>query len=317
MEVSYFSQSIAFSTRLPADEFSYGFERYLYNETAFLQLHPNVPISFYIFHTKKKEVLGRCHFFLTNAIATSPYRSPFGGIELDPSLSLDLIEAFIAYVEHALQQKGAQAIKITQVPFVYDPTSASKLTNCYLRAGFQITHPDPNHHITIGSARFEQKIHAMEGRKLKKAITQGLVFKEEPMDSLEEIYAFIQARRKEKRQNLNISLQNLHKAVHNLPHHYKIFTVKAEQELIATSIIIVVNDKIAYNFLPASTSAYNKWSPMVFLLKGLYEWCQERGIRILDLGISSVDNTPQYSLIAFKERIGGELGLKCTFFKTL
>ncbi len=317
MEVSYFSQSIAFSTRLPSDKFSYGFERYLYNEKDFLQLHPNDPISFYIFHTKKKKVLGRCHFFVNNAIATSPYKSPFGGIELDPLLSLDLIEAFIAYIETTIIARGAKSIKVTQFPFAYSPIAASKLANCYLRAGFQMTHPDPSHHITIGSASFEHKIHAMEGRKLKKAITQGLAFMEEPLDSLEEIYAFIQACRKEKHQNLNISLESLRNAVQNLPHHYKIFTVKAEQELIATSIIIVVNDKIAYNFLPASASAYNKWSPMVFLLKGLYEWCLERGIKILDLGISSVDNTPQYSLIAFKERIGGELGLKCTFFKTL
>lgn len=317
MEVNYFSQSIAFSNSLISDEFSYGFERYLYNEKAFLQLHPTEPLSFYILQTKKKKVLGRCHFFVNNAIATSPYKSPFGGIELDPLLSLDLIEAFIAYIETTIIARGAKSIKVTQFPFAYSPIAASKLANCYLRAGFQMTHPDPSHHIAIESMAFEEKVHAMEGRKLKKGMEKGFVFREEPRESVEGIYAFIQACRKEKQQNLNISLADLQKAVQNLPSNYKIFTVKARGELIATSIIILVNDKVAYNFLPASSSAYNKWSPMVFLLKGIYEWCQERNVKILDLGISSVDNVPQYSLIEFKERIGGELGLRCTYFKTL
>lgn len=316
MEVNYFSQSIAFSNCLP-DEFSYGFECYLYHEQDFLRLHQAEPISFYILHTKKKKVLGMCHFFVADAIATSPYRSPFGGIALEPSLRLDIIEAFIAYVETTIKAKGAKAIKITQFPFAYSPMAASKLTNCYLRAGFQITHPDPGHHIAIESMGFEKKIHSMEGRKLKKAIEKGFIFKEELMRSIEEVYGFIQACRKEKQQNLNISLKNLQHAVKKLPNSYKIFTVRAEKELIAASIIAIVNQRIAYNFLPASSSAYNKWSPMVFLLKGIYEWCQERNVKILDLGISSVDNVPQYSLIEFKERIGGELGLRCTYFKTL
>lgn len=317
MEVSYFSQSIAFLTRLPSDDFSYGFERYLYNETAFLQLHPTDPLSFYILHTKKKKVLGRCHFFFNNTTATSPYKSPFGGIELNTSLSLDLIEAFIAYVEKALKQKGAEAIRITQYPFVYAPTSTSKLTNCYLRAGFQLMHPDINHHLIVDSRGFKEKIHAMENRKLNNSIGKGFVFKEEDFDTIAEIYPFIQSCRKEREQNLNISQEEIKRAIKTLPNSYKLFTIRDGGEIIATTIVVIVNEEIAYNFLPASSSAYNRWSPMVFLLKGLYGWCQEKNIKILDLGISSIDNMPQYSLIAFKERIGGEMGLKCAYFKAL
>lgn len=318
MEISHFSLDIAFAVNHCPDGFSYSFERYLYNESNFLQLqNPDLPLSFYILHLKKKRVLARCHFFIQDNIAVSPYRSPFGGMELDASLSLDVIEAFIDFIEKTIKKRDVKTIKITQSPFIYSPIGASKSMNCYLRAGFQITHPDPNHHITIDEKSFEQKIHAMERRKLHKAMEQGLVFREEGSDAVGRVYAFIQSCRKERHQPLNISLEGLQKAIETLPDTYKIFTVKAGEELIAASITILVNGRIAYNFLPASSSDYNRWSPMVLLLKNLYEWCQAKNIKMLDLGISAVDNTPQYSLIAFKERIGGEMGLKCTYSKSI
>lgn len=189
--------------------------------------------------------------------------------------------------------------------------------NCYLRAGFHITHPDPNHHITIDEKSFEQRIHAMERRKLHKAIEQGIVFRKEDADAIGKVYAFIQSCREERQQPLNISLEALQKAIETLPNAYKVFTVKAGEELIAVSITILVNGSIAYNFLPASSIEFNPLSPMVFLLKNLYEWCQAKNIKMLDLGISAVNNVPQYSLIAFKERIGGEAGLKCTYSKSI
>lgn len=318
MEISHFSLDIAFAVNHCPDGFSYSFERYLYNETSFLQLQDaEPPLSFYILHLKKKRVLARCHFFIKDNIALSPYRSPFGGMELDASLSLDVIEAFIDFIEKTIKKKDVKTIKITQSPFIYSPIGASKLTNCYLRTGFQITHPDLNHHIVIDGKSFEQKIHAMERRKLKKTMEQRFVFREEGVDVVEKIYAFIQSCRKERQQDLNISLEDLQKAIQALPHVYKIFSIRDGEEVIATTIIVVVNAKIAYNFLPASSSAYNQWSPMVFLLKGLYEWCQDKNIEMLDLGISIVNNIPQYSLIAFKERIGGEMGLKCTYSKSI
>lgn len=317
MTTTDFSEDFLFATDHFPNDFAFDFEPYLYNSPQFLELSATSPSTFYILQPKKKKVLARCHFFIIDTAAFSSYRSPFGGMEMHERLSLDLISKFIAFIEKALKSKGVKTIRITQSPFVYSPGSTSKITNSYLRAGYQITHPDLNHHISINNQGFGQKIYPMERRKLKKALEKEFVFMEESIDALEKVYAFIQLCRKEKQQNLNIALADLHNAMEAMPESYKIFIVKEGDELIAASIIVLVNKRIAYNFLPASLSTHNKWSPMVFLLNHIYEWCQVKSIEIFDLGISSVGNTPQSSLIQFKERMGGEAGLKCTFYKAI
>ena len=45
---------------------------------------------------------------------------------------------------------------------------------------------------------------------------------------------------------------------------------------------------------------------MVFLVNGLYGWCQENGVELLDFGTLYVDGTLKVSLVQFKEHLGGE-----------
>jgi hypothetical protein len=56
---------------------------------------------------------------------------------------------------------------------------------------------------------------------------------------------------------------------------------------------------------------------LVFLLNGLYAWCQNENVKLLDLGTSYVNGKANATLLDFKLRMGGELTPKFYFHKTL
>jgi len=90
--------------------------------------------------------------------------------------------------------------------------------------------------------------------------------------------------------------------------------------MLAATVVVIVNKKIAYHFMPASHvdfQDYRKFSPMVFLVENLYKWCQENSIVTLDLGTSYVEMKMKTSLAQFKENIGGKPSEALSWQKTL
>jgi hypothetical protein len=53
------------------------------------------------------------------------------------------------------------------------------------------------------------------------------------------------------------------------------------------------------------------------LIEGMYGWCQQQGIKLLDLGTSALDSQPNFSLLDFKLRLGAHPTAKLTFVKDL
>jgi lipid II:glycine glycyltransferase (peptidoglycan interpeptide bridge formation enzyme) len=85
--------------------------------------------------------------------------------------------------------------------------------------------------------------------------------------------------------------------------------------LLALTIGVVVNSKILYNFLLSAEESYKSYSPTILLLKGVYEYCQGNSYKLYDLGPASDEGIPNYGLITFKQKTGGEASLKMGFEK--
>ena len=133
-----------------------------------------------------------------------------------------------------------------------------------------------------------------------------------------EIYDYIQACRAEQKIEVSISKEKLLAYIDLFPQSYLMFTVRDAEQILAATIAIKVHRHILYSFLPGSLRKFKQYSPTVLLNEGLYQYCQDRQFDMLDLGISTKkDGTNQKSLIAFKERMGGELSYKYSFEKAL
>ena len=289
------------------------FTPYLYNLPEFLALKEGYkPVYCELLDLKEKTVLIQAIFLCDDITAVSLPQAPFGGIHYH-HVSIGMVKNFVLKIITYFISRDLKKIIIKNPADIYNQEQNTIITNCLVNAGFVISNFDINHHIDIDQTVFSKKIHKMENRKLIRAIKAKLDFQEVAGKEIAEVYNFISECRDEKKTNMNITFDQLAQAVNRLPEKYKFFIASFHGKIIAATVAVFAYDSILYNYLPASSLAYNKLSPMVFLLSGLYDYCRSKEVKILDLGISSLDNKPQESLVLFKERVGGRATLKLTF----
>lgn len=96
-----------------------------------------------------------------------------------------------------------------------------------------------------------------------------------------------------------------------------IFGVFDGQKLAAASISIRTNTKTLYDFYHDHDAAFDSMSPVVMLVDGIYSFCRDKNLSLLDLGTSSLNNTHNFSLLHFKLLVGAQPSPKFTFEKNL
>lgn len=271
----------------------------------------------YLVEDDKQLVHARLALHLDQEKAQSPLKAPFGGIAFSEDLELQQLHFFIQSIIEELRMQGITSLQIKHYPQGYHPTHFVKITNAFLNEGFQIVDSEISTGITIGEEAFEGKVHTWELRKLRKCRNAGFQPIEEPIECFDTVYNIIDQGRKERGQELSMSLEELKQTVYSLRSKFHLFSVMNNNQRIACAICIRVSEKILYNFYSAHIKAYDNYSPAVLLFENLYNFCQKEGIEYLDLGTSAIEGKPNYSLIRFKEQIGGTSSLKLTFAKDI
>lgn len=291
------------------------YESYLYNSEAFvpLQLGPKTTCcSFYAVDTLAKRIVGKVHFFKKyhdqENIYSSPLKSPFGSFELHPQLTNKQVDDFVQFVLDRLKEEEPAMIYIQHHAAIYHPENTARVKESLLKEDFKLKNAIPNHHIIIDQVLLENKIYRIEKRRLQKCQKAGFFFQEEEVPVLSNVYDFVLACRKEKGWRLSMSYDKLQETVSLFPDNYKLFSVYNGRHRIASTVAVLVNSRILYNFYAASLQNYDKYSPMVMLIHGLYQYSRQKGMKILDLGTSASD-----SLRLFKTHMGGGISFKFEF----
>ena len=239
----------------------------------------------------------RILFSIQNDEATSLPRGLFGSFELKQKSTQRQFSAFANDVIQKFNKEGVRKIVIFHPPDFY----AGFVPADWLPAiGFSEKYAEINHHIELDNFQ----MHSMELRKLEKLKKGGLVIKKLTKDHLMEVYDFLTRCRKEKGLELNVSYEKLAKLFHAYPDRYSIFGAYLANQLISAVITVQIADDIVYYYLPGTSEAFKKESPMVGLIQYLVDHFKT-DMKCLDLGVSSIEGKPQEGLIAFKERMGG------------
>jgi hypothetical protein len=254
--------------------------------------------------------LGRYCFVTQEHTAISLPRSPIGGIQFGGYKEDDFIAEWAA-IEKQLIDHGVENLLITIAPIFYDFSIPKEWL---LNFGFQIEAEEISHFIPL-FGELRPKTHKMEQRILQKK--QAFIIEVEGTNSLEEVHEFLSRCRNTQGLEISIDLNTLKKSFKELPENYQIFTARLQGQLIGAVITVLVNEKVAYYFLPATDVQFRSMSPMVHLIQYMYDYYQEKGFKLIDLGISSENGVPQSSLITFKERMGGIRSSRYTFRKEL
>jgi hypothetical protein len=101
------------------------------------------------------------------------------------------------------------------------------------------------------------------------------------------------------------------------PGRYPLFAVMANGKICAAAISILVTGDILSNFLVNQEGVYNKLSPSVLLMEGIYDYCRRHDVTLFDLGTSALNGEPNFSLLDFKLHLGAIPVSKLSFHKQI
>lgn len=292
---------------------------FLFNEARHISQQSDRPFHTIIaVNADTGQAEARYTFFLESTIATSPMAAPFGSIEFAENLPDFVLDEFLQTLLQTANDVGASTLRIVNYPHCYAPRQAVQLTKLLTERGFSITEMHENAYLPVTHESFEQTIVAAERRRLRKCQRADFQFKQWTNPDIDLVTAFIIETRRLQDYQLSLSAERLASLLHLFPDEFGVFVVNDQSRIIALSVVVRVRGDILYNFLPVSHPDYRTFSPMVMLIDGLFTYCQQEGIRLLDLGVSlDGTNQPKPSLIRFKQNLGAQVSPKLTFEKSL
>ncbi len=284
-----------------------------------LQHHPGERLHFFLEQADSAHTVAQLSVFLSAdaTAARSPWQAPFGAVQAAAGLPAPAIRALLLAAEAELRARGTGRFTLRLPAFAYEPPALAQLTHVLTQLGYQVTLAELNNHLPLDQ-EFRARLHPSERRRLLKCERHGLRFEQEPPLLLPLAYEFLRRCRQEKGQDLSMTLAQVQALFREFSDHVFLFSVRdAAGEWAALTIAIRVREDVLYNFYPASPLAYNTFSPVVLLNAGLHAFGQASGMRLLDLGTSTLPEGLNQSLLQFKRHLGGVPSLKLTLEKML
>jgi hypothetical protein len=247
------------------------------------------------------------YFVFDHKEAKSIPNAPFGGFEYGKSINEKELRFFIEAIVSFFKKQEYDSIEISSEAIAINPFS--KTYNWLQDMGFVPIYEELNQHLEVGK-NFETIIHKQELRRLKKCVLLGFEAIIEENIDIDFIYNFISKARERKGFPLTISKEKLKASVEIFPTKYICFSIYKNNELVAFSLGVRVRANVIYYYLPADNPDFLKFSPMVLLVKTMYNYCLENGIKTLDLGISSYKGIINKGLHRFKNNLGAKNSVK-------
>ncbi|RNI29592.1 GNAT family N-acetyltransferase [Rufibacter immobilis] len=298
----------------------FSFDVFLFLQPAHVALQAGPDWQMFVLVNRRTGLVdGVAHFFQEERNVFSPWRAPFGGVQLNLTVPEEAVHHFLQNLHQQLRHKGLREVKWLQCPDAYAPQTNQLLRATLPAFGYTTRYDQRNHHVPVSAVPFAAQAHPSIKRRLMKCQQAGFTFQQETLAELPEAYAFLKQCREEKQKPLSLSLPQLTRYFELFPERYFLFTVRREGELAAVGVAVLVSNHILNHLYPASPRRFNAYSPSVLLNAGLYQFCQQRQIPMLDLGVSAPvqeDEAEYAGLFTFKERLGGVESLKPTFVRS-
>ena len=265
-------------------------------------------------HKQSNRVAAQIFFNIKGKKIFSPLHAPFGSLELYENVGQRKVEELFALIEADLKYSNVKYCQIKHYPETYQTVVTNSLHQALKKLNFDCTE-EVSSIIPVDQKLFEKRIVISQRQKLRKS-EKRFAFSHSKRAELKKVYGFINACRQERNQSLSMTLAQLQKVANRFPGNFILFQVVDEQQIVAAAIVIKVSDKILYTFYYAHDRKFNRISPTVFLISGIYRYAQEHHFTHVDLGTSMVNGGVNRPLIQFKKSIGGQPSSKYIFDKT-
>lgn len=250
---------------------------------------------------------------LRGHILSSPFSAPFGGFNTNSVQRLEAMEAASSLLRGYASERGLQT-HITLPPLVYASSQLSKWVNVLSRMGQAMT-IDLSYYIPLNPyISYESIITSSARNKLHQALKHPFVLTKlnsKNPDDVARAYNIISKNRAEHQYPLRMSFEDVIKTIKIV--NASFFVLSVDNIDVAAAQIYDVCDKTAQVIYWGDLKAYVHLRTMNVLAALLYDYYNERGYTLLDIGPATEDGVPNYGLCSFKEDIGCQASPKYSF----
>jgi len=267
-------------------------------------------LYFQLYNKKKNCIDAVFSANLINEKYISLYKGTFGSFQFK-NIDFKILELFINNVVDQIVLLKPKEIIIKLPPTFHNPFSFTKVLNILYRKGFSVSELNLNHFLEVRkNSHYENLISKGNLKKLAKS-EKKYIIKEDCFEDLDKVYEVLKLNRNSKGNLMSLSYNDILSLSEKFQKYIKIFAIIDENNnFVASSFSIIINQKILYVFYWGEIPKVKNDSPVVMLSKAIFNFCQRKGFKFIDIGTSSMNSIPNYNLYKFKERIGYNVSSK-------
>lgn len=269
--------------------------------------------SFVMLNHEQRTIDALLHVYVEKEKAISPLRSPYGSFIFSENVPQIQLSEFIRYTEKSLAERGGQSLLLKNPPEIYNPL----LYKLLLESGYLIHLEETSAVIGVDGRKYAENLNQSKKSLLKKCHDNQLHLQQFSLDRLSEVFDFLKKCYTEKGYAISMTFEEVQKVTQLFPESFFLHVVFHNEQMVAACISIRVKQTVLYTFYYNHLKEYDFMSPIVFLIEGLYQFCQEKNIQLLDLGTSNKGDQINEPLLNFKISLGAQRSRKITFVKKL
>ncbi len=288
----------------------------IFNTFRFFELHRNSGSHYLrVIEKNSAKILGVFHGSKDEGgVYKSPARGTFGGFEIF-CREVDFIESFVGAVdEHIGAQQCAEAF-IAERPLCYDEQAGTLVQNALVAHGYTVRYADIDHFIPIDPSPLIDKMEHNNQKRFRKCLRDGFAARRASPDEFRTVYDVIAENRRSKGYPISMTYRQIDEMVQVFPNDMHFFAAHRDGTIVAGSICLKVSQDVLYVFYWGDLPGHETYSPVTVLADTIYRFAQMNGFRILDLGTSTLQGSPNEGLGRFKKNLGAKETPKITYSK--
>lgn len=292
---------------------------HIFNEPEYFNLHSSSNHDIYAQLVRRSDlkVFATISFYEdAPGVFLSPIRGTFGGISLNDHLDFLNLDNFLSTLVRYLISNGARELFIKCAPSSHDSVLFSKLLSILNRNNFALECLEVNYDFLVNNRKFIDQIDYGNVKRIRKMTKTGFFSEKISNTSLSRVYEVIS----ENRLRLGVAVSMTENQLKNMIdlfsdriHLFAVYRNSSRSEILASAFCIAINDSILYVLYWGDVANMSSYSPVALLADAIYQFCQENGFELLDIGIATLKGAPNFGLVKFKQNLGFVESIKAEF----
>ncbi len=242
----------------------------------------------------------------------SPFSAPFGGFDANQPDRIEYYEEAVNLLKGHLAAAG-KPLKIVLPPTVYGSYTA-KMYNAFVRGGAQLLFSELNYAYELDRfADYESYLDRSARKNFHNARQYPFEFLElgRTPENIARAYEVIRANRESKGYALQMSLESVLQTAGVVLAEF--FVMSLDGADVAAAMVYPVTEGINQVIYWGDAPGYTDCRAMNYFTFKVFEHYYKKGLKVLDIGPSSVEGIPNYGLCSFKENLGCTVSLRHVF----